>query len=332
MWQSKPPEQILVIQTAFLGDAVLATGVVEELHEAFPQALIDFLVRDNYTSLFQDQPTIRTVYGLNKGKGKYQALTSLRKQLKSRSYNLVVNLQRYPSSGYLATSIGADYVVGYTQNPFSRYYDSSTKYQLEDDNVLHPHHETERNHQLVAGITNRSRKDAKLHIDELLLARSKQLAPFKEFVVVAPASVWYTKQLPVVQWERVIRNFEVPVVLLGSATDIELCYKLESELTNKEVLSLAGKTNLLESAAVIKRAKHVHANDSAPTHIATAVGTPITTYFLSTSPNYGFGPLPYQGKIVEIDYPLYCRPCTTHGRRACPEGHFRCAMDIKLPA
>jgi len=39
------PNKILVIQTAFIGDAILATGVLEKLHRHFPESKIDFLVR-----------------------------------------------------------------------------------------------------------------------------------------------------------------------------------------------------------------------------------------------------------------------------------------------
>jgi len=48
--------KILVIQTAFIGDAVLATGLLEKLHASFPDKQIDFLVRKGNESLFTKHP------------------------------------------------------------------------------------------------------------------------------------------------------------------------------------------------------------------------------------------------------------------------------------
>ena len=54
-------KKILVIQTAFIGDVILATGVLETLNEAFPDAKIDFLVRKGNHSLLQGHPFVNRV-------------------------------------------------------------------------------------------------------------------------------------------------------------------------------------------------------------------------------------------------------------------------------
>ncbi|HEX4850775.1 MAG TPA: glycosyltransferase family 9 protein, partial [Puia sp.] len=51
--------------------------------------------------------------------------------------------------------------------------------------------------------------------------------------------------------------------------------------------------------------------------------------YCSTIPAFGFGPLSDERFIVEIEGPLYCRPCGLHGYRACPEKHFDCAYKIR---
>jgi len=60
------------------------------------------------------------------------------------------------------------------------------------------------------------------------------------------------------------------------------------------------------------------------------MNAPVTAIYCSTIPAFGFGPLSDIRHIVEIEAPLYCRPCGLHGYRACPEKHFRCAMDIRI--
>ena len=60
------------------------------------------------------------------------------------------------------------------------------------------------------------------------------------------------------------------------------------------------------------------------------MNAPTTAVFCSTIPDFGFGPLSKNSKIVEIQEKLDCRPCGLHGFKSCPEEHFRCAMDIDI--
>ena len=71
-----------------------------------------------------------------------------------------------------------------------------------------------------------------------------------------------------------------------------------------------------------------YVNDSAPMHMASAMNAPTTAIFCSTIPDFGFGPLSDQARIVETDENLECRPCGLHGFKKCPEGHFKCANTI----
>ena len=83
-------------------------------------------------------------------------------------------------------------------------------------------------------------------------------------------------------------------------------------------------------AAAIGMAKAVVANDSAPLHVASAMNTPTIALFTSTVPRFGFGPLSEVNEVVEPGGELPCRPCGNHGRRHCPEGHFRCGWELSV--
>jgi heptosyltransferase-2 len=91
---------------------------------------------------------------------------------------------------------------------------------------------------------------------------------------------------------------------------------------------LAEELSLLASAALMEGAAMNYVNDSAPLHIASAMNAPVTAIFCSTVPAFGFGPLRENGRVVETAEKLDCRPCGLHGHRACPKGHFRCALGI----
>jgi len=60
------------------------------------------------------------------------------------------------------------------------------------------------------------------------------------------------------------------------------------------------------------------------------MNAPVTAFFCSTTPNFGFGPLSEDSKVKELTSVLACRPCGLHGHKTCPEGHFRCGNEIEL--
>jgi heptosyltransferase-2 len=116
--------------------------------------------------------------------------------------------------------------------------------------------------------------------------------------------------------------------LLGAAGDFALCEALRAGREN--VVNLAGKLSLLQSAALMRDAAMSYVNDSAPLHLASAMNAPTTCIFCSTVPAFGFGPLADNACIVEPAEPLECRPCGLHGFRKCPQQHFRCAKSIDV--
>ncbi|MGV3639746.1 MAG: glycosyltransferase family 9 protein, partial [Adhaeribacter sp.] len=81
--------------------------------------------------------------------------------------------------------------------------------------------------------------------------------------------------------------------------------------------------------ALMRDAVLNYVNDSGPMHLASALNAPTCAVYCSTVPRFGFGPLADFSRVVEKEEPLYCRPCGLHGYRQCPQGHFKCARDIR---
>ena len=80
----------------------------------------------------------------------------------------------------------------------------------------------------------------------------------------------------------------------------------------------------------MKDAEMNYVNDSAPLHLAGAMNASVTVIYCSTVPDFGFGPLSDNSRIVETKIKLNCRPCGLHGYRECPLTHFKCAHSIKI--
>src|SRR5262245_23366692 len=93
--------KFLIIQTAFIGDVVLATSIVEKLHARFPDAQIDFLLRKGNEALLQKHPLLNEVLIWEKKKDKFKNLFRLLKLIRKRRYDKVINVQRFAATGML---------------------------------------------------------------------------------------------------------------------------------------------------------------------------------------------------------------------------------------
>lgn len=329
-------KRFLIIQTAFLGDAVLATALLEKLHHFFPKAEIEIVVRKGNDGLFDGHPFLHRLHVWDKGTNKTRDLFRLIRELRKSRYDHVINCQRFFSTGLMTVRCRTSEKIGYDKNPFAIFFDREVKHSIpfppdlqpyDTDHVHHNAHEVDRLNDLIEHLTDGSRPLPRLHPAPQHEEEVRALGPGR-YVTIAPASVWYTKQWPAEKWIELVKILasDQRVFLIGAPGDVPLCARIAKEAGRGEVF--AGKLSLLATAALMRDAAMNYVNDSAPLHIATAMNAPVTAVFCSTVPAFGFGPLNPNGRVVEIAEKLYCRPCGLHGFKECPEGHFRCAQEI----
>ncbi len=318
-------QKILLIQTAFTGDVVLATAVVEKLHQFYPDAEIDFLLRKGNEGLLKDHPFVKNILVWNKKENKFNNLFDLLKQIRRTKYDKVVNLQRFASTGLLTGFSQAKERIGFDKNPLSFLFTKKVSHHFKKGI-----HEVERNNRLIEDFTDTSFNKPRLYPSQ---KDEQEISQYKKqpYVCMMPASVWFTKQYPREKWIELINTFpgDYNIFLLGGKEDISLCDNIKEQATSKRVTVLAGKLSFLSSAALMKGAKMNYSNDSAPLHFASATDAPITAIFCSTVPEFGFYPLSEKSIIVQTEVGLSCKPCTLHGREACPLRHFKCALTIE---
>ena len=326
----KEIKRILVIQTASIGDVVLATPVVEKLKEFYPDAKIDFLVKNGIHSLLISHPKIKRVLVWDKSTDKYKHIKQLITVIRERKYDAVVNLQRFASSGLITALSGAPIKLGFNKNPFSVFCTKSVEHHISADPGK-SEHEVSRNLSVIDSITDASRNyPLKLYPSQDDFAKVSQFKT-KKYICVAPTSLWFTKQFPAEKWIEFLREIDgdLLVYFLGAKNDRAICEGIIEASAHKNSLNLSGKLSFLESAALMKDAAMNFVNDSAPQHFASAVNAPLTSIFCSTVPSFGFGPLSNNSVVIETDEKLSCRPCGLHGFKSCPQKHFKCAIDIK---
>lgn len=319
-------KKFLIIQTAFIGDVVLATSLVEKLHTFYPEAQIDFLLRKGNEQLLMGHPFIHEVLIWDKKTDKQKNLFQMIFRIRKSKYDKVINVQRFFATGLITACSGSAETIGFDKNPLSVLFSKKIKHKVGGKQAVH---ETARNLQLVRDFTDDSFFMPKLYPTTDDFGKIAELVNGK-YITISPASVWFTKQFPADQWIRFINRMpdDLTIYLLGGPGDASLCRSILESCDRGRLIMLAGTLSFLQSAALMSRARMNYVNDSAPMHFASAMNAPVTAIYCSTVPEFGFGPLSEISHTIEIEQPLYCRPCGLHGYSSCPQKHFRCAREI----
>lgn len=318
-------DRILVIQTAFLGDVILATPIWENIHAAYPHAQIDVVVKKGNESLLTGHPFLHQVFIFDK-RNKVKNLWNLGKTLRSQQYDLVINLQRFASSGILTLLTRGKESRGFQKNPLSLFFSKRYPHEMKPD-----WHEVDRNLCLISDLVTAPIRRPQLFPskDDLNSVQIYQQVPY---YCLAPTSVWFTKQAPLEIWLELIEKLsqtKEQIFLLGAPSDRAYLDEIVKNTRSAQVINLAGRLSLLQSAELMAGAKHNYVNDSGPLHLASATNAPVSAFFCSTVPEFGFGPLSDHSDVIEVKN-LDCRPCGLHGHKACPKGHFKCGKDLKI--
>jgi heptosyltransferase-2 len=156
----------------------------------------------------------------------------------------------------------------------------------------------------------------------------------KGYYAFAPGAEYGpAKRWPAAHFAALARQLPLPVVLLGSGKESDLCAEIATAANDgrsQQCLDWSGRTSLDQALALIAGAKALVSNDSGLMHVAAAFGVPQVAIFCSSSPLHT-PPLNPQARVVWLkddaayQPPLDCAPCFA---RTCPLGHTRCLVDI----
>ncbi len=324
----------VVIQTAFLGDAVLTLPLIQKLKDS-TGAAVDVVVTPRASGLFENHPAINSIISYDK-RGADRGIAGfvrMRKALLARGYDLAVVPHRSLRSALLARLSRIPRRVGFDRSAGRVFFTDVVRYNP-------GLHEIERNLSLlgVLGVTVGEKilpsmypgaKDREA-VDRLV--GQMKLNGSREIVAVAPGTIWNTKRWLTDRFAGVCRTLSAEgksVVLIGSDTDRPLCEDIRLRADSDRVFNTAGTLTLLQSAELIRRCRVILTNDSAPMHLAVAVRTPVVAIFGATVPSFGFAPYGNQDVVIETSG-LSCRPCSVHGGAECPIKTFDCMKNIDV--
>ncbi len=321
-------ERYLIIQTAFIGDAVLTLPMIEKLKETNRNALIDVIAIPGTAEIFRNSPFVNEVLVFEKRR-KHKSLLgiySFARILRERGYRKIYSPHRSFRTSLLVLLTGLKDTFGFDTASMSFIYGTKIKYQS-------AYHEVRRLLEIISYPTDetswkiipavKTNGEAVKKAEELLDGFTGNV------IAIAPGSVWETKKYPQQSYRRLIELITeagFSCVLVGGKEDAAMCSQLAEGMVEK-VISLAGKLSLTESVFLLKKCRLIVSNDSAPTHLSLMANIPAITVYCSTVPEFGF--YPYHSKSRYLSYNgLKCKPCGIHGHNKCPIGTFECAYRI----
>jgi heptosyltransferase-2 len=313
----------LVIQTAFLGDVVLTTPLLSAL--AARHGPVDVVTTPMAAPLLETHPAVRKIIPYDKrhvDRG-WAGWRRMARRLGVEKYDRAYLPHRSLRTATLALAAHIPSRIGFSGGWSFLYTEARPKPRTG--------HETDR---LLA----LAEEAAGAYPPQLRpTAEDEQIAATLvegDFVALAPGSIWGSKRWP--YYGELARRLtdRVSVVLVGGPDDAELGEEIRRAAGGGEgrqqLVNACGKLSLRQSAALIGRAVALVTNDSAPLHLASAMGTPIVALFGPTITEFGFGPVRAGDMAVGLE--LQCRPCSPHGPPQCPLGHHRCMRDLTVEA
>ena len=320
--------KILLIQTAFLGDAVLTLPLIEKLSVKFPGSEIDVVSLPSTQSVFSLSPFVnKTIPFDKKGKEKsFTATLAFGFQLRKNNYDFVVSPHRSARSAIISFLTGAPVRISFDTASLSFLYTERAVYRKD-------FHEVKRNLSLIYSEDELTRwkiipKVIISAADKEKVASILNTDSLKKLALIAPGSVWETKKYPAEYYREIAKHFinkGFSVGLIGGKEDAELCGEISDSGTGK-ILNFCGKFTIPQSVELLKKADILITNDSAPTHLGVIAGIKVLTIYTSTVPEFGFYPYNEGSSYISLD--MDCKPCGIHGKTKCPLGHFNCGNNL----
>ena len=304
---------ILIIRFSSIGDIILTTPVLAALKRKFPDAVIHFLTMDSYKAAISGNPDIDKLllFDKNKWDGIF-GIYKFSQTLRHTSYDLIIDLHSKIRSRLISLFISGK-VLRYRKRAL-------WKSILVPLGMVRYHVDNT----IVRNYFKPLKKINVYFTDETLTFNydpkdQDKLGQYKTAVVMAPGAANNTKQWPAQHFARLGKMLKENIVLIGGKNDYAKCEEIR-QIIGSLCVNLAGKLSLKESGALISLSKYVVSNDSGPFHMARGTAKKAFVIFGPTDP----GMFSYNDNSILIYAGVPCSPCSLHGDKVCPKGHFDC--------
>lgn len=321
------PQKILMVKLKHLGDVLMATPLVRALKDAWPGAEITFVVNPGTEEMLTHNPAISRVLLLERFKGSPWPVRLWREAafpvgLRKERFDLAIELGGGDRGALVCFLSRAKRRLGYLPKKkgtwgrrllFTDLVDADvTRYHSANYNLL-----MAEKLGIAAGEPNLEFYYSREHLQSVCgLLGYAGLKIDEPYAVAHPTSRWLFKCWTAKNNAEVIdylqRELAIPVVLTAAPDlrELEFAREVAARCAIKP-LDLTGRLTLKELGALTHRARLFFGVDSAPMHLASALGTPCVVLF-GPSGEHMWGPLGSAGRVV-VSRDHECRPCGQDG-------------------
>jgi heptosyltransferase III len=316
----------LVVKLRHHGDVLLTAPVFSTLKRIAPQCELDALIYADTAPMLEGHPAIARIHGIDRNWKRQGVLAQasaewqLFKELRERRYDLVIHLTEHRRGAWLTRLLAPRWSIAprqkgkFWRKSFTHFYPwaSNPRRHTVETNLdalrrlgLQPTDDDKRVVLVPGG-------DAETRIDTLL---TEQGLAGRPFVHIHPASRWLFKCWSFDRMAQLAdalsaRGLAVVLTAAPEAKEQEMIGQIRAAM-HAQVVDLSGQLSLKEMAALSARAKLFVGVDSAPMHIAAAMGAPTVALF-GPSGDIEWGPWRTAHRIVtSTEHP--CRPCGQDG-------------------
>jgi heptosyltransferase-3 len=329
----KNVQRIGIFKMRNIGDVLMITPVLRALRETFPRAIITVIVNAGTEAMLAHNPHINEVIVYERGAGSVigRELGFLR-ELRRRRFDLTIGFTDGDRTAWCSFFSGARYRLGSAHYSWNRFDPRRLIYNLPAPSSPPPMHEVERHFYLLkqAGLQLRTTTPGELCLvvpDDLRHWAEEQIAPLRpaRVVHIHPVARWLWKcwdnasMAAVIDWLQAERGARVVVTTGPVERERERAREIVA-LCRTEPLFFDGNLSLTQIAALSQATDGYFGVDTAPMHVAAAVGVPVVALFGPTNPQ-SWGPWAPRGRVLQAP----C-PCNEANRQVCDWNAVRACL------
>lgn len=318
-------KRVLVIKTRHLGDVLLTSPLFTLLKKAMPQAQIDAYIYKESLPMLEGHPAISSFLLYDRSWKKNSFLHRLRKEaslfkeVRSRKYDLVINLTEGDRGAWIARLSGSAIRVGVKdRKKMHQVYTHTVKGCSTPRHMVELHLDFLR---CIGIFPSPVERELQLAIPPNAIARVDSLLERcglqqKGYIVIHPVSRWLFKCPPPAFFARLItalarQGHKILLTAGSDAKEKEFIQAIVTAIPSGAAIDLSGALELKELAALISLSRGLLTVDSLPLHLASACKTPVVVLF-GPSSEAKWGPwLNPRSRVVFST--LSCRPCLMDG-------------------
>jgi len=283
------PRRVCLIKPSSLGDVVHALPVLSALRDLWPDAHLAWVVNRGLRGLLDGHPHLDEVIPFDRGSvgiGPRGMLAFARfaSSLRSRRFDLAIDLQGLLRSGLMTAATGASVRVGLGDSREGAHWFYTHRIEIPPDAV----HAVEKLMRIAGalGASTTPRFYPSVSEDDRAWGAEECRAVARPRLVLNVGARWLTKRWPLSSFAafaaQAARDRGAGLVIVGAPEDRSLVDELIGCLGAIPVLDLSGKTTLPRLAAVMEAADCVLSNDTGPLHLAAATGVRVVGVYTCT--------------------------------------------------